>query len=216
MNIEIANRLVELRKKNGYSQEELANKLGLSRQAVSKWERAESSPDTDNLICLAKLYNVSLDDILNTDDSIDEIANSVKESNKEKEKEVNIEFKRNDNPPLWENIISASIALVCTIFYLTIGFLTEWGWRTCWTVFLLIPVIPSIFSAFRKKRFCDFLYPVFVTFAFLTIGMVFDLWHPTWILFITIPVYYTIFGTIDRSLHKDEKEDSDDDDEDNE
>jgi len=73
MNIEIANRLVELRKKSGLSQEELAAKLGLSRQAVSKWERAEASPDTDNLICLAKLYGVSLDDLLDTDQSVDEI-----------------------------------------------------------------------------------------------------------------------------------------------
>ena len=61
MNIEIANRLQTLRKEKGYSQEQLALELGISRQAVSKWERAESSPDTDNLICLAKLYNVSLD-----------------------------------------------------------------------------------------------------------------------------------------------------------
>ena len=60
MNIEIANRLVNLRKKNGYSQEELADKIGISRQAVSKWERAESAPDTDNLIALSKLYHISL------------------------------------------------------------------------------------------------------------------------------------------------------------
>ena len=66
MNIEIANRLVELRKKNGYSQEELAEKIGISRQAVSKWERAESSPDTDNLIALSRLYQVSLDELLGT------------------------------------------------------------------------------------------------------------------------------------------------------
>ena len=68
MNIEIANKLVKLRKKAGLSQEELADKLGLSRQAVSKWERAEASPDTDNLICLAKLYGVSLDELLSTED----------------------------------------------------------------------------------------------------------------------------------------------------
>lgn len=67
MNIEIANRLVKLRKENNLSQEALANKLGISRQAVSKWERAEASPDTDNLIMLAKIYHVSLDDLLKTD-----------------------------------------------------------------------------------------------------------------------------------------------------
>ena len=70
MNIEIANRLVQLRKQHGYSQEELAAKLGLSRQAVSKWERAEASPDTDNLIMLARLYNVSLDELLKTEEDI--------------------------------------------------------------------------------------------------------------------------------------------------
>lgn len=64
MNIEIANRLVELRKENNLSQEALAEKLGVSRQAVSKWERAEASPDTDNLIMLAKLYRISLDELL--------------------------------------------------------------------------------------------------------------------------------------------------------
>ena len=64
MNLEIANRLVALRKENHLSQEALAEKLGISRQAVSKWERAEASPDTDNLIALAKLYHVSLDELL--------------------------------------------------------------------------------------------------------------------------------------------------------
>lgn len=83
MNIEIANRLAELRKKSGLSQEQLAEKLGLSRQAVSKWERAEASPDTDNLICLAKLYNVSLDDLLNTDQPVDDIVRNVKEQSEE-------------------------------------------------------------------------------------------------------------------------------------
>lgn len=65
MTIETANKLLKLRKQHNLSQEELAEKLGISRQAVSKWERAETSPDTDNLILLARLYNVSLDELLN-------------------------------------------------------------------------------------------------------------------------------------------------------
>lgn len=64
MNVEIAQRLAELRRAKGYSQEALARELGLSRQAISKWERAESSPDTDNLIALAQLYGMSLDELL--------------------------------------------------------------------------------------------------------------------------------------------------------
>lgn len=64
MNIEIANRLVELRRSKELSQEDLAAELGVSRQAVSKWERSESSPDTDNLIALARLYGISLDALL--------------------------------------------------------------------------------------------------------------------------------------------------------
>ena len=64
MNIETANRLLQYRKENNLSQEELAEKIGVSRQAVSKWERAEASPDTDNLIRLAEIYGVSLDEML--------------------------------------------------------------------------------------------------------------------------------------------------------
>ena len=64
MNIVIANRLLRLRKEHGFSQEDLAEKIGISRQSVSKWERAEASPDTDNLIALARLYGVSLDELL--------------------------------------------------------------------------------------------------------------------------------------------------------
>jgi len=67
MNVETATRLVTLRKRAGLSQEELADRIGVSRQAVSKWERAESSPDTDNLIALAKTYGVKVDDMLNSD-----------------------------------------------------------------------------------------------------------------------------------------------------
>ena len=89
MNIETANRLYELRKKNGYSQEELAAKLGLSRQAVSKWERAEASPDTDNLVELAKLYGISLDELLDLDKSVSYVKDNKEEQiNKEEKNKI--------------------------------------------------------------------------------------------------------------------------------
>lgn len=89
MNIEIANKLLKLRKEHGLSQEQLASKLGISRQAVSKWERAEASPDTDNLIELAKLYNVSLDDLLLNEQVKKD---KEKEEREEKEEYVHIGF----------------------------------------------------------------------------------------------------------------------------
>ena len=88
MTIEIADRLIKLRKQHGLSQEELADKLGLSRQAVSKWERAEASPDTDNLICLAKLYGVSLDELLSTEEDVETI---VEEQVKKEDKNIKVE-----------------------------------------------------------------------------------------------------------------------------
>ena len=57
-------KLYSLRRKAGYSQEELAEKLGVSRQAVSKWERGESSPDINNVIAITQLYDVSVDELV--------------------------------------------------------------------------------------------------------------------------------------------------------
>ncbi len=57
----IGNRISELRKKHNYSQEYVAEQLDVSRQAVSKWEQDQTSPDTNNLIALAGLFNVSVE-----------------------------------------------------------------------------------------------------------------------------------------------------------
>ncbi len=67
MTIEIANRLVKYRKQSGLSQETLADKLGISRQAVSKWERAEAAPDIETMLKLSQIYGVSLDDMMKKD-----------------------------------------------------------------------------------------------------------------------------------------------------
>ncbi|MBQ7953704.1 MAG: helix-turn-helix transcriptional regulator [Clostridia bacterium] len=55
------NRLYQLRKQKGLSQEELANRLNVSRQTVSKWEVGDSTPDMEKLIAMSDLFDVSLD-----------------------------------------------------------------------------------------------------------------------------------------------------------
>ena len=60
----LADKIIRLRKKNGWSQEELADKLQVSRQAVSKWETGESLPDTDKLLPLSRMLEVSVDALL--------------------------------------------------------------------------------------------------------------------------------------------------------
>ena len=68
----LGDKLYQLRKDKGISQEELADKLGVSRQAISKWERGEALPDTDNLISIAKLYEVSLDQLVGNTNVVQE------------------------------------------------------------------------------------------------------------------------------------------------
>ena len=60
----LADKIIELRKKNGWSQEELAELLGVSRQAVSKWESAQAIPDMNRILKLSSVFGVSTDFLL--------------------------------------------------------------------------------------------------------------------------------------------------------
>ena len=61
--MDFGKKLSELRKQNGISQEKLAEMVGVSRQAVTKWESGKSNPDTENLIRLAEIFGISLDEL---------------------------------------------------------------------------------------------------------------------------------------------------------
>ena len=68
----LADKITDLRKKNGWSQEELAEKLGVSRQSISKWESAQSAPDMNRIIKMSEIFGVSTDYLLK--DSIDSVS----------------------------------------------------------------------------------------------------------------------------------------------
>lgn len=75
-----ADKLIKLRKRVGYSQEELAEKMGVTRQSVSKWESAQSIPDIEKIIKISELFGVSTDYLLM--DNIEETAEINKDRRK--------------------------------------------------------------------------------------------------------------------------------------
>ena len=218
MNIEIANRLVQLRKKNGLSQEELADKLGLSRQAVSKWERAEASPDTDNLICLAKLYGVSLDELLSTEQTTEEIVEDVASRREEEEKEEKTEvvlskeeiFREHSKAEKVSWITGSALMFTALLAYILVGIFWKdqnMGWKFGWTFILDAIWISTIVPVVMHKRITDFAYPVFVVALYCSLGLLggylgFEGWGVYWFLFITIPLFYILGRGIDKLWRK--------------
>ena len=219
MNIEIANRLVNLRKSNNLSQEALAEKLGISRQAVSKWERAEASPDTDNLILLARLYHISLDELLKTEDEIPVPENEepvpefgdafleVDPAGQETEWDWdNVQIDENGdyvngekNEGVWSLLYSFPMPILIIIVYLIIGF--KFGaWHPGWLLFLLIPIWYTLIVAVDNRNIYCFAYPILATLIYLCLGIFWNLWHPGWIIFLTIPLYYSVSSWINSMI----------------
>ncbi len=215
MDLYTATKLQQLRKEHGFSQEDLADKLGVSRQAVSKWERAEASPDTDNLICLAKLYNMSLDELLEIDvkqttqtpttQQTDVLQQSASANVQSSEFDVVIagddlaDEEEVEPHSRWAKIVCSAIPLVCIFAYLIMCAIFQSG-HPCWIVFFMIPVLESVVICIEQKKFCAFAYPVFCTAVYLFVGFLYNWWHPGWIIFVSIPIYYTIFSMVDKAI----------------
>ena len=175
MNVEIANRLVQLRKQSNLSQEELAMRLGISRQAVSKWERAESSPDTDNLIALASLYKMSLDDLVHSDLPPEPAAYTT--------------------PYRPDDVFTAEVPTLDGSYYEVKG-LPEEDEPAAVKQEESDPLPEGSFYDTEKGKGLTetFLhqvpYPLFITTLYLVLGFLLNQWHPGWLLFMTIPIFY--------------------------
>ena len=197
MNIEVANRLQKLRKEKGYSQEQLAEALGISRQAVSKWERAEASPDTDNLILLARLYGVSLDELLSTDDDNDELKANNKANDAENKEKPKFTYESHDEKKCDRvNIGSHGIDVEDSD-----GNKVHVGWdgikifdsENDEHVNLSTKGIKVIHEKAPKglriaRDLFGGLSAIGSTLAFILMGCFANLWHPGWIVFLAIPV----------------------------
>ena len=76
----LADKIIDLRKKNGWSQEELAELLDVSRQSVSKWESAQSVPDMQRIIRMSEIFGVTTDYLLKDDAELSVITEPVADS----------------------------------------------------------------------------------------------------------------------------------------
>lgn len=68
----LADKIIRLRKKNGWSQEELAEKMNVSRQAVSKWEGAQSTPDLEKILQMSNIFGVTTDYLIKDEIEVEE------------------------------------------------------------------------------------------------------------------------------------------------
>ncbi len=265
MNIQIANRLVALRKANGYSQEELAAKLGISRQAVSKWEQAQSCPDTDNLICLSKLYHISLDELLLAEENEKELYPAPKEeegdstegenigqpgeeqaedAEKEKTEETAEETFFSEEREVYESDDGSRVETCRNGDTVTVTVtdaqgrsvtVTEEGGKKSLHFDGLDPNDPdteALLKKFRigntetpdgngmeeplesfdgvpvkkgkkqknkrKRGWFEGSYPVLCALIYLLLGFIWNLWHPGWLIFFTIPLYYTFWEDLQK------------------
>ena len=85
----LGNSLFHARKKCGLSQEDVAEKLGVSRQTVSKWETDQTVPDIRQAKRLSVLYHTSLDDLIDFDIDVKEIQDIIDRTSEETEKKIN-------------------------------------------------------------------------------------------------------------------------------
>ena len=85
----LGNSLFHARKKSGLSQEEVAEKIGVSRQTISKWETNETVPDIYQSKKMAKLYKISLDELIEFDIDLQEIEEMIDKSDEKLNEKVN-------------------------------------------------------------------------------------------------------------------------------
>ena len=88
--MKLAEKIQDLRKKSGLSQEQLAEQLGVSRQAISKWESGQSTPDIDKIVLLSEFFRISTDYLLKQENEVSE--DSVKQE--EYTIEVNVKMSK--------------------------------------------------------------------------------------------------------------------------
>lgn len=149
---EISKRLMKFRRDSGLSQEEVAEKLNVSRQTVSKWETGQSTPDFDKIAPLCELYGVSTDELLRgvigekkKDEKVEE--EDDREDDDDDDDDDCKHCKKCSEPKSASAVVVHCIftilALITLIFYLGVSFATGM-WFITWIIWLVYAVIVTL------------------------------------------------------------------------
>ncbi len=202
-------RIVVLRKGLNLSQEALAEQLGVSRQAISKWERGETSPDIQNLSALADVFGMTVDELIH-----DEAANSPT-----KTKLVGMDLRKSAEKLI---IIAVAIFIISAFSFTSLPF----NGKTNLLIFgllITLGVLMCIKAGFMFERFymlnknqmeynveaegptrqykrrrdaVGTVVALLCVIVYLFISFVYGLWHPGWLIFLLIPIVYAVFDLI--------------------
>ena len=155
----LADKITEERKKNGWSQEELADKLGVSRQAVSKWESAGAVPDLQRIIQLSELFSVSTDYLLKDEMEVEASSDMMKGINEDmtlrkvsmEEANEFLDMKRKGAPSI-ANAVSVCIISPALLIFLSgmaesgVAKMTEGMAAGVGMIFLFVMVALAVFT----------------------------------------------------------------------
>ena len=200
----LGERLYELRKKKGLSQEEVAERLNVTRQSVSKWETDESKPDFDKIIPICELYEISSNELLS--------------GTKEEKEEEEVEVINKDNKKKRALIITSAIFLYfLSIIWIIIsevtfnldegimigGFFLLCGIATCMLIYQGIVLSTTITKKKKEKTVNEKkldgiieLTAIIFTIIYLVVSFLTGAWHITWILWLVFAAVEAIIKII--------------------
>ena len=123
----LADKIIRLRKKNGWSQEELADKMNVSRQAVSKWEGAQTIPDLEKILQLSTLFGVTTDYLLKEEIEDEELTNDTSSDTTVKRisiEEANVYIEQRKKAS-WRIALATFLCILSPITLIVLSILSE-------------------------------------------------------------------------------------------
>jgi transcriptional regulator with XRE-family HTH domain len=215
----ISETIKALRRKNDMSQEQLAESLFVSRQAISKWERGEAMPDIENLASLSELFGVTVDDLITGTNILESAGTSTKTSYMEDEsiQERKIKFKHLRTKADTLMIIAIMLYIISPFLFILFSY-----HNFIFAVFGLVIATATgliIYSGSIRTEYKDLvgitnenqdeynspfankvssIVSILATITFLILGFFYGLWHPGWIVFLLVPLSRAIIVAFEK------------------